>query len=185
MRKVLFQPSGQTATRLKVFHAVDRPIDTLTTTALCEKAGISRQLFYRYFESKYEIAFWYALECDAVSISQIGRTLTWMEGLEDFFFLMNEERDTLLHFAKSKESQAFRHRADERRIAVFQETIVQHHALTIDEELDFYIMSFANTFNKAYAWWLRRGMAFDPRKMARLTYELVPAALKNAMELEK
>lgn len=181
MLRQVFAPSKQIETRLRVLHAIDRPIDELTVSAICSRAGISRQLFYRYFDSKFDIPYWYTVECDRVSITEIGRSLTWEEGLEDFFTLLHEERDSLLHFAVSKESRASRHRADARRVEVFRETI-ERNGKVITPELQFYAEMYANCFNKAFAQWTERGMVEDPGYMAMLAYGLVPAALRDAMQ---
>lgn len=181
MRRQVFAPSKQIETRLRVLHAVDRPIDELTVSTICFQAGISRQLFYRYFDSKFDIPYWYTVECDRVSVSEIGRSLTWEEGLEDFFSLLHEERDSLLHFATSKESRTSRHRADARRAEIFRETIELHNKV-LTPELEFYAEMYANSFNKAFAQWTERGMVEDPRYMAMLTYGLVPIALRDAVQ---
>ncbi len=161
-------------------HAVDRPIDELTCAAICERAGVSRQLFYRYFDSKFDIPFWYTLECDRASIAEIGRTLTWREGLEDFFTLLYDERDTFRHFAASKDSRAARHRADDRRSEVFSETIALNGGKLTDD-LIFFSEMYANSFNKALALWISDGMTRSPVHMAQLLYELAPLPLREAV----
>ena len=179
MRRQVFLPSKQTETKLRILHAVDRPIDQMTTTMICERAGVSRQLFYRYFDSKFDLPFWYTVECDRISISEIGRSLTWMEGLEDFFTLISEEKESLMHFAKSKESQASRHQADERRAQILRETLAQYKNTELTSDLCFFIDSYANTFNKAFARWTQAGMGGDP---VHIVYELVPPPLRDAVE---
>lgn len=161
-------------------HAVDRPIDELTCAAICEKAGVSRQLFYRYFDSKFDIPFWYTIECDRASIAEIGRTLTWQEGLEDFFSLLHDERDTFRHFAASKDSRATRHRADDRRSEIFIETI-QLNGGEITDDLTFFAEMYANSFNKALALWISDGMTRSPSRMAGLLYEMAPLSLRKAV----
>ena len=90
MRRQVFPLSKQVETRLRIMHAVDRPIDELTCAAICAKADVSRQLFYRYFDSKFDIPYWFATECDRSTISEIGRSLTWEEGFSDFFSLLHD-----------------------------------------------------------------------------------------------
>lgn len=41
---------------------------------------------------------------------------------------------------------------------------------------------YANSFNKAFAQWIERGMVEDPGYMAMLTYGLVPIALRDAVQ---
>lgn len=183
MRRQLFPPAKQIETKLKIFHAIDRPIDQMTVSMICEKSGISRQLFYRYFDSKYDIPFWYTVECDRATISEIGRSLTWKDGLEDFFTLIYDERQIMRYFANSKDSRSSRHMADERRYDVFVETITQFRGKELDQELDFYASTFSNTFNKAFSMWIKQEMSIPPKTIAMYIYELVPTKLHNAMEL--
>lgn len=180
MRGQAFPYSRQTETRLRVLRAVDRPIDKLTCTQICEKAHISRQLFYRYFDSKFDIPIWYSTECDRVSISEIGRSLTWMGGLTDFFALLYREKDSLCWFSSNKESQASRHWADRRRTDVFRETI-EDHGIEIDDDLAFQIDVYSNCFNKIFAIWMEEGMDREPEHIARLAYEFVPDSLRKAV----
>ena len=180
MRRQVFPLSKQVETRLRIMHAVDRPIDELTCAAICAKADVSRQLFYRYFDSKFDIPYWFATECDRSTISEIGRSLTWEEGFSDFFSLLHDERKTLRHFTSSKESRSSRHRADARRADIFCETIALNGGI-VDGDLRFYAEMYANCFNKAFATWIDSGMERAPEDMARLVCGLVPPALRKAV----
>lgn len=66
--------------RMRVVEAVTDPIRTLSVTEICRRAGISRQTFYSYFESKYAIGSWYALHCDTFTLDLIGRALVHDHG---------------------------------------------------------------------------------------------------------
>ena len=74
--------------RMRVVEAVTDPIRTLSVTEICRRAGISRQTFYSYFESKYAIGSWYALHCDTFTLDLIGRALSWREGYERWYTIM-------------------------------------------------------------------------------------------------
>ena len=41
--------------KMKILHAVNKSLDQITVAEICRNAGISRQTFYRHFESKQEI----------------------------------------------------------------------------------------------------------------------------------
>ena len=43
--------SPELRTKMKILHAVDKSLDRITIAEICENAGISRQTFYRHFQS--------------------------------------------------------------------------------------------------------------------------------------
>lgn len=47
--------SPDLSTKMKILHAVSKSLDQITVGEICRNAGISRQTFYRHFESKYDI----------------------------------------------------------------------------------------------------------------------------------
>ncbi len=74
-------------TKLRIFHAFDRNIEDLTVDSICRKAGVSRPTFYHHFSSKYDVAVWSGIFICRQTVDQIGRTLTWEEGLRAYFEL--------------------------------------------------------------------------------------------------
>ncbi|WP_371298236.1 TetR/AcrR family transcriptional regulator [Paraeggerthella sp.] len=48
---------------------------------MCENAGISRQTFYRHFQSKYDIPWWHSIFCRQFYLNEIGRTVDWKTGV--------------------------------------------------------------------------------------------------------
>ena len=65
--------------RMRVVEAVTEPIRTLSVTEICRRAGISRQTFYSYFESKYAIGSWCALHCDTFTLDLIAVSYTHLD----------------------------------------------------------------------------------------------------------
>ena len=55
--------SPELRTKMKILHAVDKSLDRITIAEICENAGISRQTFYRHFQSKYDIPWWHSIFC--------------------------------------------------------------------------------------------------------------------------
>lgn len=47
--------SPDLSTKMRILHAVNKSLDQITVSEICRNAGISRQTFYRHFESKYDI----------------------------------------------------------------------------------------------------------------------------------
>ena len=72
--------SPELSTKMKILHAVDKSLDQITVAEICRNAGISRQTFYRHFESKYDIPWWYSIFCRQFYLNEIGRTIDWRTG---------------------------------------------------------------------------------------------------------
>ena len=90
MDRFLFLSKGD-ETKLKVFHSLDQPLVDLTVETICRKSGISKPTFYRHFASKIDIPVWAAQFMNRLTLDQIGRTLTWREGMEAYFALGIQE----------------------------------------------------------------------------------------------
>lgn len=58
--------------KMKILHAVNKSLDQITVAEICRNAGISRQTFYRHFESKYDIPWWYSIFCRQFYLNEIG-----------------------------------------------------------------------------------------------------------------
>lgn len=74
----------------ELFEAL--PIESVTVNGICERAGISKPTFYRYFTDKYDAVNWYHYAYSSRVLYQIGRTLTWHEATVRMFEHVLEER---------------------------------------------------------------------------------------------
>ena len=79
--------------KMKILHAVNKSLDQITVAEICRNAGISRQTFYRHFESKYDIPWWYSIFCRQFYLNEIGRTIDWKTGYYHHLRLIAQERD--------------------------------------------------------------------------------------------
>lgn len=76
--------SGNDKMRMRIFEAtgrlcVEHDFESLSVTAICKEAGISRPTFYANFQDKYEIVQWHFEGVCATRLAQAGRTMTWEE----------------------------------------------------------------------------------------------------------
>ena len=71
--------SPELSTKMRILHAVDKSLDQITVAEICRNAGISRQTFYRHFESKYDIPWWYSIFCRAAAawIKEVSKEALW------------------------------------------------------------------------------------------------------------
>ena len=85
--------SPDLSTKMRILHAVNKSLDQITVGEICHNAGISRQTFYRHFESKYDIPWWYSIFCRQFYLNEIGRTIDWKTGYYHHLRLIAQERD--------------------------------------------------------------------------------------------
>jgi len=168
---------------MKILHSIDTPINDITVSNICEKAGISRQTFYKYFDSKYDISFWYVLFCDELTLTEIGRTQSWHDGLRGFFKLLRREKDFYQYSAHKAYTEGA-DRADRHRSCVLKETLVDFRHLDLTEDLEFYVKAFAELFNTCVGDWFKSEMKISPEDMARMIANCVPRPLYEALDIE-
>ena len=168
--------------RMRVVEAVTDPIRTLSVTEICRRAGISRQTFYSYFESKYAIGSWYALHCDTFTLDLIGRALSWREGYERWYTIMERQKLLFANSSQSKFSDEGAAAVAENRIAAFRETF-ENRGLAFTDEYCYYAWMCASVERTAFSRWLKEGCAPPPADMARLTELCVPPLLHRALSL--
>lgn len=180
-------PSGH-ETRLRIIHAVDRPISNLTVEELCSKVGISRQTFYNYFPSKAHMALWYSAFCDQVTLREIGRTLSWREGLQSYLELLLREREFLSFTLDPMEkSRGERNLAVDRLESHLRETVTLRHgaealaATPNDDELAFCLHVTSTVIVRSVGDWMAGGMATPPATLARLIEATLPISVLQAI----
>lgn len=67
-------------------------LDKITVTQIVERAGVTRQTFYRNFKDKYDLVNWHFEQLAQRSFKQMGVSLTLREGLIQKFEFLKGER---------------------------------------------------------------------------------------------
>ena len=86
----------KTRTREKLARAIQEemehaPLDKITVTQIVERAGLTRQTFYRNFRDKYDLVNWHFEQLAQKSFKQMGVSLTLREALiKKFQFIRGE-----------------------------------------------------------------------------------------------
>jgi len=181
-RVFILQPSF--AMKMRILHAVDRPLTDITVHEICEKCGISRQTFYYHFQSKQDIAYWHADLCQQLYLDEIGRTLGWSEALHSHFAMLAEER-TFYQFVVT---HANPHPGDGARMIAHREqtlleTLAEYHGIADPTPtLRFCVRVYAHVESTFAIQWFRRGMDIDPAEFAEMIEAIVPAELHAALD---
>lgn len=170
-------------TRMKILHAIDAPIKEMTVGDICEKAEISRQTFYKYFDSKFDISFWYVLFCDKLTLTEVGRTQSWHDGLLGFFTLLKREQKFFRYSVRNGYPESSE-RANRHRKTTLCQSIVEYRDARLTEELEFYVDTFSELLSKCVGDWFRNEMDRSPQEMTLLIENSVPRPLHSVLVIE-
>lgn len=182
-RVFILQPSFEM--KMRILHAVDRPLTDITVQEICDNCGISRQTFYYHFQSKQDIAYWHADFCQQLYLDEIGRTLAWTEGLHSHFNILAEER-VFYQFVVTHTNP---HPGDGARMIAHREqtllrTLAEYHGIADPTStLRFCVKAYAHVESTFAIQWFRRGMDTDPDEFAEMIEATVPRELYDLLNV--
>jgi|GEM_PF-454632 len=167
--------------RNRVFAAVDRPLDQLTVEEICQKAGISKQTFYTRFSSKFDISNWFCHHYEAQFLYEVGRTLTWEEGLLALFKTYASRGRFLYYTSLQQHSDVEPTKARHR--AAIVETLENHRGVKVTQDVAFLIEAFLELEVFLAGEWFKAGLNPAPEAFAKLFLECIPRKLYDLMQL--
>lgn len=181
-----FFDSPELRTKMKILHAVDKSLDHITISEICENAGISRQTFYRHFESKYDIPWWHAIFCRQFYLNEIGRTVDWKTGYYHHLRLISQERDFYCKSIQYSINTPFGQTVmPENRKTVLLETLETYRQVPIDHNMLFMVEVFSKLECEVLNDWFRSS---EPTNLVQWTDDLlsiVPDRLYRALKIEE
>lgn len=176
---------ADTKVKMDIVHAVDRNLDELSVSQICENSHVSRPTFYKHFASKYVIAEWYDLFCMEHYLNKIGRTLSWREGLVKHHLMLEKEKNLFLFCSLKADKQAttslewmIRH-----RVEVLVETLRTNRDVEPDAGMLFLVSAYARMEQQMGALWCVQGMVPEAEVFATYLEECVPRRLYDALQL--
>lgn len=171
---------------LQVVYAAldDLPFDKVSVSLICERAGISRPTFYRYFTDRNDVCNWFIRTTMRSSLNQIGIVFSWQEGLVRFCRVMDANCDLAAAFL-----------ADRRPFSPYDllmtalEDVLIANALTRgadgdDREIAFQARGFSRAFAGALVDWLAEGgsVGIPIERFAELSCALAPRRLFDLLD---
>ncbi|RDB59296.1 hypothetical protein C1878_15450 [Gordonibacter sp. 28C] len=178
--RYIFLPSNAEM-RLRILHALDKPVDKLTVSEICQASGVSRQTFYRNFASKYDIAFWFLGLIDSLYLGEIGRSLSWTKGHELALSMLYEEHD-YLKFAFAENPDV---RAVEKRLKIRYETVIEtlqdFKKAHIDDELLYFARFYVFTGEALIVEWCLSNTPYPPAIFKKYFSACMPERLRNLL----
>lgn len=160
----------------------EMPLKKISVADICARAGVSRQTFYRHYESKFDIAQQYLYQRAQNSMYRVGRDMTWHESfLAVVTMLCQEDDEGERLFTPDVYEAAYRC-----RVEALETTVTDYLGLSLTEALRFQIAFFA----RAEADFIMSHFArpdlyaphhFDPERLAELLELCVPRELHDLL----
>ena len=131
--------------KMSVVDAMDelmkeRPIDRLSVASICEKAGLSRATFYRYFTDKFSVVQWLLKYVMAQGANEIGRTLSFYDGYyASEVMILERYYDFFANAAKSNDYNSLDRFSPRLRKEVLERTITKHYNMEYTEHMRFLV----------------------------------------------
>ena len=159
------------------------PYPALTVRMICERAGISRPTFYRYFKDKDDVVQWYWDRSGEKHLRQMGREQGWYEGNLRMLLEFREHAALMSAVLAHDEgmNSCIKH-GYRQRVRYLRELIARENALALTDDVDFEIRFFADAESRAIAQWVQKGMVERPETLARRLEACVPSQLRIAID---
>lgn len=172
--------------KLKVMHAVDKSLDQITVSSICEKAGISRQTFYRHFDSKYSLHWWWPMHVHRFYLAEVGRTLSWQTGYARHLELLGLERDYFKIATQYTASfSPTRGIMPHFRKCTLLETLQDYQGVEVGDDLMFCVENWVRTETDVLTEWFRLDSTPDPAEAAHRLVAIMPRALFDATNVPR
>ncbi len=174
---------SQGGTRQKLAQAIKEEmeqtsLDKITVTRIVERAGVTRQTFYRNFKDKYDLVNWHFEQLAQRSFKQMGVSLTLREGLiRKFQFLKGE---------KTFFTQAFRSNDCNSVVAYDYQCILEFYGGILKKKLrcrelpgdvEFLLQMYCAGSIRMTVEWVTGGMARPIPELVDLLIEAMPERL--------
>lgn len=170
--------------KLRIMHAVDRSLDQVTVADLCEKTGISRQTFYRNFDSKYSLHWWWPTHIHKFYLIEVGRTIDWETGYFHHIRLLSLEKDFFeVATQYTLNSPIERSIMPHYRKCALMETLRDYRGIEIDDDLMFCVDTWVKTETEILTEWYRLGAAPPPGEAAAKLVSVMPRTLYEALSM--
>lgn len=167
-----------------VFELVKkRPLDDVSVTEICRRAGVSRQTFYRCFKDKYDAVMWYIGCVTSSSCARIGLDWGWRGGYVRF--LRSVEDNAWAHAAVlgSRDYNSVFYAS--MRDAKYQ--LLENYVTVTGEQpselIRFQTSMFSQIATIAVEQWVAGGCKPGADEFADMIVTLVPAELFHALDV--
>ena len=177
--------SPELKTKMKILDAVDKSLDQISIAEICRNAGVSRQTFYRHFNSKYDIPCWHSIYCRQFYLNEIGRTVDWNTGYYHHLRLIDQKRSFYRKSIQYSINSPFGHTVmPANREAVLLETLEKYRGISPDANMRFIVTTFSKLECEVLNEWFRSDESTDLIRWTEDLVSLVPHRLYEALDIE-
>lgn len=178
--------TSNVAMKLKILKSIDEPIVDLSVSDICRKAGISRQTFYRYFDSKYDVLYWWMSFCCTFYFDKIGIDYSWEEAyLRQHRLLMKGAQWYQKGFSLGDDTvkNYGTHPSLIRQRDIMVDTVQNHFHQEVSEELYLCMTDFMQLSVEVNSECLKSGMLFDRMQYNKRALSIIPPMVYDALQL--
>ena len=170
-------------TKAKLAAALDRlvakhPLREITVRDITEEAGVTRQVFYRYFHTRDDLIAW-------IYLSTFSRTfgdepVCWGDMTLRMLEVLTEHRDFYRRLARHPDDTLERIMAD-LTVRLYTQMICSATAQLPDDEMLFLLKIHTVGGIRAAIDWMQGGMEMPPQRLRDLLYLSMPARLRDVL----
>lgn len=156
--------------------------DSISVSALCSEAGISRTTFYYHFDDKYDVVQWHFEYVAERNLFETGRTLTWFQAHYLNTYEVLAKKDLYVGAFAVRGYQSLFSYSKRRRMETLEETIVDYHHVPLDDELRFQVFAAVEAEVACMSRWFKSGMQLDLKTLCRYLDGIVPKRLHDLLD---
>ena len=154
-------------------------LDKITVTQIVERAGVTRQTFYRNFLDKYDLINWYFDKLLARSFEHMGRGTTILDSLEKKFTYIQEEKAFFAAAFRYDRQNPLREHDFKLILAFYENLIREKSGRPATPEIHFLLEMYCQGSITMTVKWVLGGMDLTPSQFAGLLVRAMPAALRD------
>jgi AcrR family transcriptional regulator len=172
----------QTDMKLAILKATNElaktiKIDDIGIVDICNAAFISKQTFYRYFDSKFDVLRWYQEYVFKIGNFRMGRDLNIYDAQLITASGMLMVRVLLTALYPGRNDERMSSFGVERARYEYGRTVSECHGIVIDERLRYQLEAFALSQTAMVRVWVANGMTTPPEALSGYLESIVPAQL--------
>lgn len=164
--------------KIRILHAVKKPIQKMTVEEICRNCNISRRTFYNHFETKYSIYSWFLEIVRMLYPEKMGRSISLYEALLGTRRLFYAEKE-FVYNATSYIKKA----ADDcslgwqKWMSTYRETLTEYKHVTIDDDIENLLFGFLSLEIAFLIEWIQNGLDDTPEAQVDHIMDFVPEQL--------